>query len=106
MTAADKARYCAQARVHKALAHPTRVFIVEQLSRREHCVCELTEMIGVEMPTVSRHLSVLKGAGIVEDDKRGAQVFYRLKTPCVMNFFRCVTQVRQAAARHEAALLS
>ena len=104
MTESDKARYRIQAEVHKALAHPTRLFIVEQLSRRERCVCELTEMIGVEMPTVSRHLSVLKGAGIVEDEKRGAQVFYRLKTPCVMNFFRCVTEVRQAVATGEAAL--
>lgn len=105
MTANDKARYNAQAKVHKALAHPTRLFIVEELSRRERCVGELTEMIGVEMPTVSRHLSVLRSAGIVEDDKRGAQIFYRLKTPCVMNFFRCVTEVRQAAIKREAALL-
>ena len=105
MTETDKARYNAQARVHKALAHPTRLFIVEQLSQQERCVCELTQMIGVEMPTVSRHLSVLKGAGILEDDKRGAQVFYRLKTPCVMNFFRCVTEVRQAVVKREAALL-
>jgi DNA-binding transcriptional ArsR family regulator len=105
MTAAEKAKYNAQARVHKALAHPTRLFIVEELSRQERCVAELTEMIGVEMPTVSRHLSVLKGAGILEDDKRGTQVFYRLKTPCVMNFFRCVSEVRHAAMRHEAALL-
>jgi DNA-binding transcriptional ArsR family regulator len=105
MTAADKAKYNAQAKVHKALAHPTRLFIVEELSKEERCVCELTEMIGVEMPTVSRHLSVLKGAGIVEDEKRGAQVFYRLKTPCVMNFFRCVSEVRHAAIKHEATLL-
>lgn len=104
MTAADKARYSAQAKVHKALAHPTRVFIVEELSRQERCVCELTEKVGVEMPTVSRHLSVLKAAGIVEDEKRGTQVFYRLKTPCVMNFFRCVSEVRQAAAEREAAV--
>lgn len=105
MTENDKARYNAQAKVHKALAHPTRLFIVEQLSKQERCVNELTEMIGVEMPTVSRHLSVLKGAGILEDDKRGAQVFYRLRTPCVMNFFRCVTEVRQAVVRRETALL-
>ncbi len=105
MTAADKAKYSAQAKVHKALAHPTRLFIVEELSFRERCVQELTSMIGVEMPTVSRHLSVLKNAGIVEDDKRGAQVFYRLRTPCVMNFFRCVGQVREETARHDAALL-
>jgi DNA-binding transcriptional ArsR family regulator len=105
LTATDKAKYNAQAKVHKALAHPTRLFIVEELSRKERCVCELTEMIGVEMPTVSRHLSVLREAGIVEDDKRGTQVFYRLKTPCVMNFFRCVSEVRQAAVNHEVALL-
>jgi ArsR family transcriptional regulator len=106
MTEKDKARYNAQAKVHKALAHPTRLFIVEELSRRERCVCELTDMIGVEMPTVSRHLSVLREAGIVEDEKRGAQVFYRLKTPCVMNFFRCVSEVREAAVKREAALLA
>lgn len=105
MTQTDRARYNAQAKVHKALAHPTRLFIVEELSRQERCVCELTGMIGVEMPTVSRHLSVLKAAGIVEDDKRGTQVFYRLKTPCVMNFFRCVTEVRQATLKCEAASL-
>lgn len=105
MSPDDKVRYAAQAKVHKALAHPTRLFIVEELSRHERCVCELTDMIGVEMPTVSRHLSVLKSAGIVEDDKRGAMVFYRLKTPCVMNFFRCVTEVRQAALESEAASL-
>ena len=105
MTDNDKAKYNAQAKVHKALAHPTRLFIVEELSRHERCVCELTAMVGVEMATVSRHLSVLRGAGIVEDDKRGAQVFYRLKTPCVMNFFRCVRDVRQAGMKREAALL-
>jgi DNA-binding transcriptional ArsR family regulator len=48
----------------------------------------------VEMPTVSRHLSQLRQAGIVEDDKRGAQVFYRLRVPCVLNFFRCVKAVQ------------
>jgi ArsR family transcriptional regulator len=47
------------------------------------------------MPTVSRHLAQLRHAGIVEDDKRGSQVFYKLKTPCVMNFFKCVASVRE-----------
>jgi ArsR family transcriptional regulator len=58
-------------------------------------VCELAALVGSEMPTVSRHLAVLKNAGIVEDEKRGAQVFYRLMTPCVMNFFNCVAAVRE-----------
>ncbi|MCL4786819.1 MAG: winged helix-turn-helix domain-containing protein [Verrucomicrobia bacterium] len=93
MTAATLSRYKVQAAILKALAHPTRLFIVDELSRGERCVNDLTEMIGVEMPTVSRHLSQLKHAGILEDEKRGVQVFYRLKTPCVMNFFQCVAAV-------------
>jgi DNA-binding transcriptional ArsR family regulator len=94
MTAAAKAEYKVQARIIKALAHPTRLFIVDELSRGERCVCELTEMVGVEMPTVSRHLSQLKNAGILEDEKRGSQVFYRLRIPCVLNFFQCVKAVQ------------
>ena len=95
MTATTQAKYKNQARIIKALAHPTRLFIVDELSRGERCVCELTDMIGVEMPTVSRHLGVLKGAGILETEKRGLQVFYRLRVPCVLNFFKCVEAVKR-----------
>jgi ArsR family transcriptional regulator len=94
MTAAAQARYKSQALIIKALAHPTRLFIVDELSRGERCVCELTDMIGVEMPTVSRHLSQLRQAGLVDDEKRGAQVFYRLRVPCVLNFFKCIQAVQ------------
>jgi ArsR family transcriptional regulator len=94
MTAAVQAEYKKQARIIKALAHPTRLFIVDELSRGERCVCELTDLIGVEMPTVSRHLSLLKSVGILEDEKRGPQVFYRLQAPCVLNFFKCVRAVQ------------
>jgi ArsR family transcriptional regulator len=94
-------RYKAQAQVLKALAHPSRLLMVEELSKGERCVCELAAMVGAQMATVSRHLSQLKNAGIVEDDKRGVQVFYRLRTPCVMKFFACVCDVhREAARRH------
>jgi DNA-binding transcriptional ArsR family regulator len=95
MTATAQAEYKAQARIIKALAHPTRLFIVDELSRGERCVCELTDMIGVEMPTVSRHLSQLRNVGILEDEKRGSQVFYRLRVPCVLNFFKCVRAVQK-----------
>lgn len=90
------ARYQERAKVMKALAHPTRLFIVDQISAREKCVCELTEMIGADISTVSKHLSVLKEAGIVSDEKRGLQVFYRLRVPCVMNVFDCVEGVLAA----------
>lgn len=83
-----------QALVFKALAHPGRLLMVTELSKGERCVCELAKLVGSEMPTVSRHLSLLKHAGILEDEKRGTQVFYRLVTPCVMNFFQCVLAVQ------------
>ena len=83
----------------KALAHPTRLFIVDELSRGERCVCELTDGIGADVSTVSKHLSVLKGAGIVLDDRRGVQVFYRLRVPCILNFFGCVEAVLEEVGR-------
>jgi len=99
-----QARFEARAAVIKAMAHPTRLFIVDELSHGERCVCELTEMIGADMSTVSRHLAVLKGAGIVEDEKRGAQVFYKLRMPCILNFFECVESVIRAKAQAQLAL--
>ena len=93
-TAARLTEHKAQAEILKALAHPTRLLILDELSEGERSVSELTALVGHEMPTVSRHLSLLKFAGIVEDEKRGAQVFYRLKRRCVMDFFRCIASVR------------
>lgn len=106
MTAAAQTKYKAQAQIIKALAHPTRLFIVDELSRGERCVCELTDMIGVEMPTVSRHLSVLRNVGILEDDKRGLQVFYRLRVPCVLNFFKCIEAVQNNDRRPAGQIVS
>jgi ArsR family transcriptional regulator len=97
-------RYKIRAGVIKALAHPTRLFIVEELAKREWCVCELTAMIGDDISTVSKHLTVLKNAGLVEDEKRGQQVFYSLRVPCILNFFGCVEAVLQANATEHGAL--
>jgi len=88
----------------KALAHPTRLFIVDQLAQGERCVCELTEMIAADVSTVSRHLSVLKAAGIVADEKRGVQVYYSLLVPCVLNWYSCVEGVLQATAKRHVAI--
>lgn len=96
-------RYRARAEVIKALAHPTRLFIIDQLAEGERCVCDLTAMIGADISTVSKHLSVLRQAGIVQDDKRGLQVFYRLEVPCIQSLFVCVENVlRQKAAAQQA----
>ncbi len=105
MDAQTQARFEAQARIIKAMAHPTRLFIVDRLAAREHCVCELTEMIGQDVSTVSKHLALLRNAGIVQDDKRGTQVFYRLRMPCVLSFFACVTTVMKSRAEEQMGLL-
>lgn len=105
MDPATRARYQARAKVIKALAHPTRLFIVDEIAKHERCVCELTEMIGADMSTVSKHLSVLKEAGVVADDKRGLMVYYRLRVPCVLNLFGCIEGVLESNAKaHVAAV--
>jgi len=96
MNRKTRLRLEARAAIVKALAHPTRLFLVEELSRRAHCVCELQRMVGADMSTVSKHLSILKTAGLVEVDKRGAQVFYNLRVPCVLRFFGCIEAVLAA----------
>ena len=100
MNRKQKQKYEARAQIIKALAHPTRLFVVDELSRGERCVCELTAMIGADISTVSKHLSVLKQAGIVVDEKRGQQVWYCLRVPCILNFFGCIEDVLKANIRH------
>ncbi len=94
-----RARYRARADVMKAMAHPTRLFIVDELAAGPRCVRELTEMIGDDISTVSKHLAVLRNAGIVADERRGAKVFYSLRTKCVGKFFSCVESVLNADSR-------
>jgi ArsR family transcriptional regulator len=101
MDAKTQARFDARARIIKAMAHPTRLFIVDELSRGRRCVCELTDMIGADMSTVSKHLAVLKGVGIVRDAKRGSQVYYTLSMPCILNFFGCVESVLETTAKEQ-----
>ncbi len=102
----SRAHLEARAKVMKALGHPSRLFIVDELSRGERCVRELTEMIGADVSTVSKHLAVLRNAGLVLDDKRGANVYYRLGVPCVLDFFSCVEKVLEDVARRNAELLA
>ncbi len=78
--------------VFKALGHPARLAIVDRLAAGECCVCvlrEVPQLPKLSGPTVSQHLLVLKGAGIIGDEKRGKKVFYRLLMPCVAEIFLC-----------------
>jgi ArsR family transcriptional regulator len=93
--------YQRRAAIMKAMGHPSRLMVVDALAKRPHCVCELTELIGGDISTISRHLSVLKNAGIIMDERRGVQIYYHLRTPCVMNFFDCVEAVLADSSEKE-----
>ncbi len=94
----DREIYEYRARILKAMANPSRLMIMDTLSSGEKSVAALQEMIGSDISTVSKHLSVLKSAHIVIDRRSGAQVFYRLAVPCILDFFSCVNMVIQSDA--------
>jgi ArsR family transcriptional regulator len=90
-----------RADVIKAMAHPTRLFIMNKVAEKRYCVNELQELIGSDLSTVSKHLTVLRKAGILIDSKEGTQVFYSLKVPCIMNFMNCVeTLIKENAVQN------
>jgi len=102
----SRQRYEARARIAKALAHPSRLMILEALEGREMCVCELTELVGADQSTVSKHLAVLKQAGLVEDRKEGVMAFYKVRVCCLQGFWECIEgvlaenlKIQQAALR-------
>ena len=85
-----KAGAAERAVIVKAMAHPTRLLIMEALMQDEHCVNDLTEMAGCDITTLSKHLAVMKRAGLLACEKRGLNVFYRISCPCFPDFFRCI----------------
>ncbi len=83
--------YDKQAEVVKALGHSLRIAILDFLKDGEQCVCDIAEQVGSERSNVSRHLSVMVSAGILESRKEGLNVIYRLKTPCILDFLSCIS---------------
>lgn len=79
-----------RAKIFKALGHPSRLKMVESLFEGERCVCELQAMVGSDISTVSKHLNVLKEAGILQDERRGTNIYYSLRMKCVASFLGCV----------------
>ncbi len=86
-------RIAQQAAVLKALGHPSRLLMVQALCNGPLCVCDLTEQVGSEMSTVSRHLSQLKNVGLLTDRREGTTVYYELRTPCILQFLHCIDGV-------------
>ncbi|GJM25801.1 MAG: hypothetical protein DHS20C16_22160 [Phycisphaerae bacterium] len=96
-------RYEARARIAKALAHPSRLVMLDALTDCELCVCDLTELVGADQSTVSKHLSVLKHAGIVSARKEGTMTFYRVKVSCLGGFWKCLESVLKENLRAQKA---
>ena len=80
--------------VFKALGNPARLTLVRTLMDGEHCVCDLVNAVGLGWSTTSKHLDVLRRAGVVSSDKRGQKIFYRLELECVSNFIDCLDRAR------------
>ncbi len=102
MSEDDRLRAESRAGVLKALAHPTRIYIVDLIDREgPHCVCDLTARVGADTSTVSRHLSILKNAGILSDRKEGTTVYYSLACSCIAEFMAGLENVLHAKYRNE-----
>ena len=105
MDADAKKLYKLKADVIAAAGHPIRLAIIDFLKDGPQCVCDIAERVDAQRSNVSRHLSVLLNAGVVEHRKDGLRMMYTLKTPCVLNFMKCVDGVLRAQALDAAVLL-
>lgn len=99
MPITKRCAFAKQAKMLKALAHESRLLIIDRLSRGECSVGDLRNLVGSDLSTVSKHLALLRAHGIVEDRREGTTVYYRLITPCVCNFFTCAAEVLKERSR-------
>jgi DNA-binding transcriptional ArsR family regulator len=86
----DLQRYAA---VGHALADPKRLCVLEQLSRGERSVSELSRDVGCQVPNMSQHLAVLRSAGLVVARREGSTVYYRLTDERVLEAYRLIKEV-------------
>ncbi|MBT4790473.1 MAG: winged helix-turn-helix transcriptional regulator [Halobacteriovoraceae bacterium] len=83
-----------QAEIFKALGHPTRLLLSYNLRKKELCVSELNKLIDIDQSTLSRHLKILKIAGVLKNQKKSMQVYYSLRVPCLLdNILECINKL-------------
>jgi len=97
--------YELKAEIIQAAAHPIRLAIIEYLADGEQCVCDIVDYVEAQRSNVSRHLSVMLKAGVVESRKDGLKVIYSLKTPCIIKFLGCVEEALKERMQDQATLL-
>ncbi len=105
MKARTRKRYEARAKIAKALAHPSRLLMLDLLQQREMCVSELTDEVRADQSTVSKHLAILREVGLVAVRKEGALSYYRVACGCLSGFFSCIEAVLQSDVQDRQATL-
>ena len=106
LTKQKRLLFAKQAEIAKAISHPLRIAIVDFLKDGEQCVCDIAQHIGAERSNVSRHLSVMVSVGVLQHRKEGLKVIYKLKTPCILDFFSCMTTCLKQQAEDNEKLLA
>jgi ArsR family transcriptional regulator len=91
-----------RAATFKALGHPSRLFMLQTLAGGERCVCELQQLVDLDLSTVSKHLTVLRKAGLVTDQRRGNRMYYRLCCPAVADLLAALAPRLDGLARRRA----
>jgi len=105
MTEQERRRCEARSAIFKALGHPTRLYILEQLRETPHCVCELTEKVGADTSTISKHLTILRNVGLVRSEKQGTTVYYSLACACLTQFLQGAETLLKMKAESDSAAL-
>lgn len=93
MTEQERSLAETRSRVIKALAHPSRIYMVARLAAGDASVGELVKAVGDDVSTISKHLAILRQAGVLSDRKDGNRVLYTLRCPCIMGFIHCIDDV-------------
>ena len=106
MNVRSKARYELRAKIAKALAHPTRLLLLDALREKDLCVCEMTDLAGADQSTVSKHLALLKEAGLVGAQKKGSMSVFSLKCQCLDGFFCCIESILQQNLKDQQELIT
>ncbi len=91
----------ARAKILKALAHPTRILMVDALSRGDRSVNDLRSLASVSQPTISHHLEKLKKVGIVTERREGKKVIHHLSCPCMLEAVDCTLGVIQTVKKKQ-----
>lgn len=94
-----------RAKIIKAMAHPVRLMVIDFLKSGDRSFSEIFDLFQLDKSTVSKHLLVLKEAGIVSSKKDRADMIYKLVVPCVTDFFSCVTAVIESNVKKQQACL-